>query len=252
MFPCKNSVSAFCLVVAAISAQVSCSSSNEEVFEPCYVTTLDPADLCDPATVTFSLNSTNDYYPLVVGNISILEGEEDGDTIRIEREVLNETQVIDVDGVQVTTRVLEATEYINDALYEIARNFYVEAADGTVCYFGEDVEFYENGVVVNTNGTWRAGVDGALPGIIMPAVPAVGNAYFQEQAPGIAMDMGRITLIEASRDIGGTTYQNVVTVLDVNPLDSCAPADEEPKLYVPNIGEAADVDIELTSFTPGT
>ncbi len=57
-------------------------------------------------------------------------------------------------------------------LYEVARDFYAVAADGTVCYFGEDVDFYENGVVANHDGTWRAGVDDALPGIIMPGTPA--------------------------------------------------------------------------------
>ena len=70
---------------------------------------------------------------------------------------LSETQVV----LGVTTHVLEAKELVDGELYEVARNFYVEAADGTVCYFGEDVSFYENGVVANHDGSWRAGEGGA-------------------------------------------------------------------------------------------
>ena len=223
---------------------LACGGSG---LEGCYETTVDAA-LCDPASVTFSLDSTNVYYPLVVGNFSVLEGTEAGEIIRVERCVTNETQDIEVDGVTVTTRILQATEYINDEIYEVARNFYVEADNGTVCYFGEDVDFYENGQIANHNGTWRAGVKGAKPGVIMPATPAVGQAYFQEQAPDVAVDMGRVTEIGATKTIGGTEHQNVVTVRDINPMESCDEADEEPKFYVPNIGEAADTVKDLKSF----
>ena len=212
--------------------------------EPCYPTTVDVMR-CDPATATFSLASTNMYYPLRVGSEAILEGAEDGELIRIERRVLADTEVV----LGVTTHVLEARELVDGALYEVARNFYVEASDGTVCYFGEDVQFFENGQVVNMNGSWRAGVGGALPGIIMPASPKVGDAYFQENAPGIAIDMGRITSTTTSVTFMGTSYTNAVTVMDSNPLDTCD--EEEAKFYLPMIGEAGDTVKTLISFTQG-
>ncbi len=224
-------------------ALVACSSSDKK-FEQCYPTTVD-ISVCDPASATFSLNSTNKYYPLIVGNSTVLEGTEDGVLIRVERKVLDETQVVG----SVTTRVLEAKEFIDGALYEVARNFYVEASDGTVCYFGEDVTFYENGQVANTKGSWRADATGAKPGVIMPAKPAVGQAYFQEQAPDVAMDMGRIVKIDGSLTANAMTYANVVSVMDTNPLDDCA--DEEEKLYVPGVGEAGDTVKKLISFVAG-
>ncbi len=212
----------------------------------CFEPTLD-VGLCDPATATFSLTSTNPYYPLIVGNASVLEGTEDGQLIRVERVVLPDTEI--VDGVE--THVLEAREFIDGALYEVARNFYVEASDGTVCYFGEDVDFYENGAVVNHDGSWRAGVDGAKPGIIMPASPAVGDGYYQENAPGIALDMGRVAAVGLSDTFGGTSYPDVIRVMDSNPIDDEDPCEEEEKLYVPGVGEAADTSKRLISFTPG-
>jgi hypothetical protein len=220
------------------------SGSSSGGTELCFEPTLD-GSACDPARVEFTLDSTNVYYPLVVGNAAILEGPDGASTIRIERTVLPDTEM--VAGVE--THVLEHYEYVDDQLVEIARNFYVETTDGVVCYFGEDVENYEGGRLVNTNGTWRAGVDGALPGIIMAADPQVGDAYLQENAPGAALDMGRVESVDTTEMIGDMSYDGVLTIHDFNPLEDCS--EFEPKLYVPGIGEAADVDVVLIEFTPG-
>ena len=232
-------------MAAVLILTAACGGGGEPTGEACYATTV-AISACDPATATFSLASTNEYYPLDVGSEVILEGTEEGKVIRVERRVLADTEVV----MGVTTHVLEAREFIDGELYEIARNFYVEASDGTVCYFGEFVEFYENGVVINNDGSWRAGDEGAGPGIIMPANPTVGDAYFQENAPEIALDMGRVVSTTMTLVVNGETHTDVLAVMDVNPLDTCA--DEEQKLYVPGIGEAGDTVKTLISFTPGS
>jgi hypothetical protein len=43
---------------------------------------------------------------------------------------------------------------------EVALDFYAQADDGSVWYFGEDVYNYRDGVVVSTDGTWLAGKEG--------------------------------------------------------------------------------------------
>jgi len=202
------------------------------------------SNACDPATTTFSLSSTNRHYPLVPGSLVILEGIDEGKHIRVERRVLDETATI----AGITTHVLEAKETIDGAVHEIARNFYVEAEDSTVCYFGEDVEFFENGVLANRDGSWRAGVDGAKPGIIMPGIPAAGQSYFQENAGQIAQDRGRVTAVDGKMTLGGVDYEDIVTIQDSNPLDACAV--EEEKLYAPGVGEVGDSVKRLVSFTP--
>ena len=128
----------------------------------------------------------------------------------------------------------------------------MEATDGTVCYFGEDVEFYENGELVGVQGTWRVGVNGAKPGVIMSANPQVGDAYFQEVAPGIATNMGRVSAVGESRTVGGVIYDGVVVIQDSNPLENCD--EEEEKVYAPGLGEIVDVFlevVEVTSALPG-
>ncbi len=233
-------------VIACGGGSQSAANSIFTTLARCFEPTLDAARLCDPSRVSFTLNSTNLYYPLTVGHQVILEGEDEetGELIRVERTVLDETEVV----AGVTTRILEHKNFIDGEIHEIARNFYVEASDGTVCYFGEDVEFYENGELANTQGTWRA-ENGALPGIIMPANPTVGQGYFQEGAPNIAADMGLVVSTTDSREYQGVTYDNVVVVQDSNPLDLESTCEEEEKAYVAGIGEVQDVELELISFS---
>ncbi|MCA9717444.1 MAG: hypothetical protein H6713_27885 [Myxococcales bacterium] len=218
----------------------ACSAAAEQCYEP----TLDAAQ-CDPASVEFSLASTNPYYPLIVGSAVVLEGMDGDEFIRVERVVLPDTEV--VAGVE--THVLEHKEFVDGELHELARNFYVEAADGTVCYFGEEVDFYEGGELANHDGSWRVGEGDAKPGIIMPAAPAEGQAYFQENAPGQAIDMGRVFAVGKTEMINGQSYDDVLTIMDVNPMDGCD--EEEPKRYIPGIGEVDDNGVVLIEYTPG-
>jgi hypothetical protein len=153
----------------------------------------------------------------------------------------------------VTTRVVEAKEILDGELYEIAYDFYAIAEDGTVCYLGEDVEFYENGELANTKGTWRAGVGEAQPGILMPASPMVGQSFFQEHAPGQALDMSRVDATSLEVRVGGQSRQGLVRMMDSNPLDGQQGCDEEEEiLFAPGIGQVKDTVLELVSFTPGT
>jgi len=225
------------ILVALLGA---CGDTKE-----CVTPTID-AEVCDPEVARFSLATTNLYYPLKPGSVAILEGNEDGVQVRVERRPLGEVELV----MGVMTHVLETREIRSGALYELTRNFFVEAADGTVCYFGEAVDFYENGVVVGHEGSWRAGAGGAKPGIIMPASPKVGDAYFQENAPDVAQDQGRVMATGMTATFAGMSYDNVITIQDLNPIDDEDPCEGETKQYVPGIGEAADAEKTLVSFTP--
>ena len=212
--------------------------------DACFATTLD-ASLCDPNKTTFTLDSTNPYYPLTVGLATVLEGfdQEDMVQIRVERTVTAETKM--VAGVE--THVLEHRTYHDGEIHEVAINYYVEAVDGTVCYFGEDVSFYENGVVANHDGTWLANGTDQLPGIIMPASPAVGMTYFQESAPSVeAWDMGRVNQTGQTGTFAGQSYSDILVIGDSSPFDDCA---EEEKRYIKGIGEVQDVEALLTEVT---
>ena len=78
---------------------------------------------------------------------------------------------------------------------EAARDYYAQGADGSVWYFGEEVDNYEDGVVVDHEGTWLAGPEGP-PGMIMPAQPAVGAVYRPENIPGVVLEEDTVKAVD--------------------------------------------------------
>jgi hypothetical protein len=195
--------------------------------------------VCDPSGGPFTLGIDNPFFPLEVGTQLILEGDEGGTAIRLEVTVLDETE--DVAGV--TTRVLEERETHDGELVEVSRNFFVQAPDGIVCYFGEDVDIYEGGVIVSHEGNWRAGVDGALPGIFMPASPAVGQAFRQEVAPGVAEDRVEIEATGESVTTQAGTFTDTVRFLETTPLE---PGATSTKVFARDVGLIVDDVVRLT------
>lgn len=198
-------------------------------------------EVCDPDAGPFSLVIDNGFFPIVVGSQLVLEGEDDeGVFLRLEISVPDETEVV----AGVTTRVLVETEFEDGELIEISRNFFAQAPDGTVCYFGEHVDIFEDGEIVDNAGSWRAGENGALPGIIMPAEPEVGMIFQQESAPGIAEDQAEITTFGQVIDVPAGIFEDTLTTEDCNPLDGTM----DLKIYVDGIGIAIDEFAELISF----
>lgn len=198
--------------------------------------------VCAPDSGPFSLNIDNEWFPLPVGQKWVLEGEDEGVTIRVEITVLDETQ--DIAGV--TTRVVEEAEYEDDEVVEVSRNFFVQAPDGTVCYYGEDVDIYENGEVVSHEGSWRAGEGKNMPGIIMPADPKVGMIFHQEYAPGIAEDMCEIMAFGETVDTPAGEFTDTMRTQDWNPLED--PDEKDIKYYARGVGLIVDENLKLTSF----
>ena len=102
------------------------------------------------------------------------------------------TVVLNDDGRKrrVTTRVVEERETVDGELAEISRNYFATCRPSNdVYYFGEQVDNYENGEIVNHDGQWLAGQHGAEPGIIMVDSGFIlGARYYQELAPGVALD----------------------------------------------------------------
>lgn len=199
--------------------------------------------VCDPDTGgPFSIVIDNGFFPLVVGSELVLEGEDDeGTFITVEITVLDETEVV----AGVTTRVVEEAESEDGEIIEISRNFYAQAPDGTVCYFGEDVDIFEDGEIVSHEGEWRAGENGNLPGIIMPGNPVVGMIFQQEFAPGIAEDQSEIVALGETISVPAGVFSDTLSALDCNPIQFDGFDD---KVYVDGIGLAIDNEVELISF----
>jgi hypothetical protein len=116
------------------------------------------------------------------------------------------------------TAVVEEREFEEGEIREVSQNFFaICEKTGDAYYFGERVDIYEDGEVVS-HGQWLAGKDGARPGIIVPGTFLLGSRYFQEVAPGVALDRAEHTAegVEIGAAAGG--FSNCVEVTETTPL----------------------------------
>ena len=205
---------------------------------------LDPAD--------FSTTIDNPLFPLSSLETKVFEGPEtDPDTGDVVTASLVSTVLprsAHIAGIDVL--VLEESAYEDGELIERALDFFAQHKDGTVYYFGEKVDNYEDGKVADHDGSWLAGKDGAEPGIIMPAEPFVGQVFKQENAPGVAEDQAEILALDVSISTPAGNFTSCVKTEDTSPLD---PGVVDVKWYCPDVGlvrdEGPDGFIELVSYT---
>lgn len=165
--------------------------------------------------------------------------------------VLNSTRqvVLDDDGkkLPVLTRVVEEREMVDGELSEVSRNFFaVCQPNRDVYYFGEQVDIYKNGAVVSHEGAWQAGRNGAEPGIIMPdSAFIVGSRYFQESAPGVALDRAEHVATDLEIQTPAGQFEDCIKVKETSPLE---PGSTSIKFYCPQVGLVGDGDLKLTAI----
>lgn len=218
----------------SLSSGLPSSTSGGPTAVPTAIAGSEDISVCDPAMGTFSTVIDNEYFPLPVGHQLTLV--DPGNTEKVQITVLSQTQVI----AGVETRVVEEREWSDGELAEVSRNYFVQAKNGAVCYFGEEVDDYKKGAIVGHGGAWKAGEGANKPGIIMPALPEVGQSYQQEIAPGVAMDSATHIQIEDSFETDAGVFNDVLLV-DENPSST--------KRYAPGVGLIYDDGMELTDYT---
>jgi hypothetical protein len=192
---------------------------------------------------TFVNTGSHPYYiPLEPGTQLRFEGDDDGELVELRITVLEDTEM--VDGVE--TRVVEEHETVDGELVEISRNFFAICVEtNSFFYFGEDVDIYEDGQVVSHEGAWRAGVDGARAGIIMPGTVLLGSRYYQEVAPGVAEDRAEHIAMDATVETPAGTFTDCLQVDETTPMESGVSL----KMYAPGVGLVQDDVLYLTGIT---
>ncbi len=183
---------------------------------------------------TFASTGRNPYYiPLEAGAQLMFAGEEDGEQIELRITVLEDVE--EVDGVQ--TRVIEEYETVDGEVIEISRNYFAICMEtNSIVYFGEDVDIYEDGEIVSHAGAWRAGIDGARAGIIMPGTVLLGSRYYQEVAPGVALDRADHVAMDVTVETPAGTFTDCLQVDETTPLE----AGVSPKFYARDVGLVQD------------
>lgn len=204
---------------------------------------IDPADFVDTID--------NPYLPLTVGSRWVYEGESAEGRERVVVEVTDQRR--EVMGIPAV--VVRDTVHVDGVIVEDTFDWFAQDREGNVWYLGEDSTAYEDGEPAGTEGSWEAGVDGALPGVAMPADPTVGDAYRQEYFRGEAEDLAEVRRTGESLTTPAGEYDDVLVTGEWTPLE---PDIVEEKYYAPGVGNVAAVSVagepdrlELVAFTPG-
>lgn len=188
-------------------------------------------------------NGESAYFILQPGFQTVLEYRK----VRLTITVLDETK--EIGGV--VTRVVEEREEKNGRLLEISKNFFaIDRETGDVFYFGEEVDNYNRkGAVKNHHGSWLAFDGDNKPGLIMPARPQVGMMYYQEIAPGKAMDRAEVTGLMETFVTPAGEFSNCLRTRESSKIKTLlvfSPTEE--KVYAPGIGLIQDVKLKLTRY----
>ena len=191
---------------------------------------LDPAD--------FTSQITNPYFPLTPGTrLTYREQDARGNVQKGVTHVTRRTKLI-ANGI--TARVVHDVVSEHGEPVEKTFDWYAQDSAGNVWYLGEDTKEYENGHVSSTHGSFEAGVDGAQPGVIMPASLAVGLTYRQEFYAGQAEDEARVLSLDEQAGVPFGHFNDVLMTKEINPLE---PRHIEYKFYARGIGPV----LELTA-----
>jgi hypothetical protein len=198
----------------------------------------------NPTSITNPLHPSSRLAQVLYG------GQVDGKPLRTEFTRLPGTKTITWDGQRVETVVLQYLNYLDGRIEEVALDWFAQADDGAVWYFGEDVFNYHDGAVADTKGSWIAG-KGGPPAMIMPANPTVGNVYRSENIPAIVFE--EVTVKAVGQTVSGPR----------GPVSGALTASElhfdgkrEDKIFAPGYGEFSTGDptgdLELASLAVPT
>ncbi|HEV2777286.1 MAG TPA: hypothetical protein VGV90_16985 [Solirubrobacteraceae bacterium] len=226
-------IAGWAVAVVAAASLAACGSEDDpnrglpQGSEP---VKLDPAD--------FTTKIDNPYFPMPVGTRwEYRETDTTGGREKVVVRVTDETKRI-ANGI--TARVVRDTVTEKGVPVEITDDWFAQDDKGNIWYLGEYVTNYEDGKVVDHAGSFEAGVDGAQPGIAMPADPKPGVSYRQEYLKGEAEDEGAVVTVgEEQVEVPyGYFKDDVLMTRDLVPTE---PRVQELKFYVRGIGPVLSV-----------
>ena len=191
---------------------------------------LDPAD--------FSADVTNPFWPMKPGTRWTYHNVENGQPPQdIEVIVTTATKKL-ANGV--TARAVRDTARVKGQISEDTVDWYAQDTKGNVWYMGENTAEFKNGKIDTREGSWEAGKDGAMPGIMLPAQPRDGQKYRQEYKKGEAEDNGEIIATKDLVEVKAGRYKDALVTMDTSSVETTA---VEYKFYAPGVGPLLALDV---------
>jgi hypothetical protein len=185
----------------------------------------------DPSN--FVLRVDNPLWPLKPGTAFHYRGVRGTIPQRDDEVVTRQTKQI----LGITCTVVRDTVSERGHPVERTSDFYAQDRQGNVWYMGEDSFELQNGRFVKASDSWRSGLKGGKPGIIMPAQPKAGDRYRQEYyPPGQALDEAHVIGYRGPVSVPYGTFKRVLVTSEFSPLEP----QTERKYYVPGVGEVLE------------
>ncbi len=183
-----------------------------------------------------SARITNPYLPISKFHRCVLRGKDGNQRLRVVRVLLDRTKRFPVGGRMVSTAVVRdsVTDLRSGQRIEKTIDYFAQDRAGGAHYFGEDVNEYEHGRLVGHSGRWRVGRDVKRPGLLMPAHPKVGDTFFSEKIPGVAVERDRVVAAGLTKRVHGRSYHRVIRIREH--ATTPKPAEFELKTYAPATG----------------
>lgn len=195
-------------------------------------------------TFTTPLTITNVYAPFVPGGVKVFSGHDGGSKTVIVDLFLASTREFDLgQGQHVETRILQETEFDDGTLSEISTNYFAQADDGTVYYFGETVDTYEDGVVTGHGGSWLVGgptlpgdpaetANAPSPNVFMPANPEVDDVFKPEDLVPVVDETDTVKDVDLTVQVPAGKFHNAIRVVESTSLGD----PDETKWYASGVG----------------
>jgi len=219
----------------------STTTSGRSTTTEATLVTAPAADRIDRDKPTFSDPTaiTNPLFPISDLTQVVQLGIDEGEPLRVEATLLPQTKSITWEGTEIETVVSQFIAYLDGRVAETTLDYFAQADDGSVWYFGEDVTNYEDGAVKDNEGTWLAGVDGP-PGMIMPADPQVGDVYRPENIPDLVFEEVTVKAVDTTVEGPQGSLTGAITIQELL-MDGTT----EDKSFAPGYGEfSAHTDTE--------
>ena len=232
-----------------------CQALGEDAYDPDFTA----ANFVNPLDIGGKVKA-NPYFPLVQGYQWVYQIQTSGQTQTQTDTMIVTAKTKLIEGVTcvvVTDQVAE-----NNVVIEDTQDWYAQDNAGNVWYCGEltlTLQTFEGDnpqdpELVDIEGSWKTGREGAKPGIIMEATPKVGDVYRQEFLLGTAEDAAEVTSTtdstESAPEAGVSCSGDCLVTHEFSSLE---PDTSENKFYKPDVGQIVGVEgdtrTELVKFS---
>jgi hypothetical protein len=196
---------------------------------------------------TSPLEITNEFFPFEPGAVRLFIGRDDGARLAVVDLYREETRSFDVGGNPVECAILQETEFEDGSVVEISQNYFAQADDGTVYYFGEVVDIYEDGKVASHDGSWLVGgptletdpedtATALVPAVFMPEEPEVGDSWKPEDLFPIVDETVTVLDEDVKVKVLAGTFEDTLKVEETSAISEGAGR----KWYAPGVGLVLD------------